>query len=95
MNKIEGLIGLARKAGKLIVGTDSVIDQIRKNKVSLVLILNDASENTKKKLHDKCAFYGVECKEIENSANLERILNNNKKALGISDKGFAEAIKKG
>ncbi|MCL2521363.1 MAG: ribosomal L7Ae/L30e/S12e/Gadd45 family protein [Erysipelotrichales bacterium] len=95
MNKIEGLIGLTRRAGKLVVGTDNVLDYVRKNKVFLVLILNDASENTKKKLLDKCVFYGVESKEIENSANLERILNNNKKALGIADKGFAEAIKKG
>ena len=52
-------IGLARKAGKVTVGTDMVCDEIRKNKIYLVLAAKDVSDNTKKKITDCCAYYKV------------------------------------
>ena len=52
-------IGLARKAGKVIVGTDAVCDEIRKNKIMLVLSAADISDNTKKKISDCCSYYNV------------------------------------
>lgn len=53
-------IGLARKAGKVIVGTDAVCDEIRKNKVAIVLSASDISDNTKKKISDCCTYYHTE-----------------------------------
>lgn len=58
MKKYEGVVGLAKRAGKLACGTESVLDAIRSGKSALVLIACDASEDTKKRIGDKCAFYG-------------------------------------
>ena len=52
-------LGLARRAGQLITGTDMVCDALAAGKVRLVVRAGDVSENTKKKLTDKCGFYGV------------------------------------
>ena len=37
-NKICGLLGLARRAGKLSFGTESCIQEIEKNKIKLIII---------------------------------------------------------
>lgn len=57
MKKYEGVIGLAKRAGKLATGTESVLDAVRAKKSALVLVASDASEDTKKRISDKCAFY--------------------------------------
>ena len=53
------MIGLAKKAGHAICGTDMVCDALRRGKICLVLAAENVSDNTKKKLSDKCAYYGV------------------------------------
>ena len=48
-NKIYGLLGLARRAGKISFGTESSIDTIERRKAKLVIIANDSSDRTKKR----------------------------------------------
>lgn len=63
-----GAIGLCRKAGKLIVGTDAVCLSLReKKKPCGVLAAADVSENTAKRLRDKCESYRVPLYRIEES----------------------------
>ena len=55
-----GMLGMSRRAGKTVVGTDQVAARMRgKNKPDLVLISDAASENTKNRMTSKCDFYGV------------------------------------
>ncbi len=59
--KLLSALGLCKKAGKLILGTPMVCEALAgKHKPYLVLSASDNSENTQKKLQDKCAFYRVE-----------------------------------
>ena len=61
-------LGLAKKAGKVIVGTPLVVEAVRsKRPPSLVIVSKEASDNTKKKLYDKCKSYGVKIIETEAS----------------------------
>ena len=53
------MLGLANAARALVNG-ETLIKSISANKVELVLIANDASDNTKKKITDKCQFYHVD-----------------------------------
>ena len=63
---LMGAVGLCRKAGKLVIGTDAVCLALReKNKPCGVLAAGDVSENTAKRLRDKCATYGVPLRRIE------------------------------
>ncbi len=63
-DRLLGALGLCRRAGKLICGVDLICTELRKSAartqtVQAVLAASDVSDNTRKKLNDKCNFYGV------------------------------------
>lgn len=89
-NKLCGMLGLAMNAGKVVSGTDSVIDRVRTNSASLVIISFDASDITKKKITDKCKFYGVDY--IFYSGIGKAIGKDNCASAAIIDENFADAI---
>ena len=57
------MLGIAKRAGALTLGTDGVLSAIASGSAKIVLLDALASDNTKKKFHDSCAFYGVELYE--------------------------------
>ena len=57
------MLGIAMRAGVLTLGTDGVLAEIASKKAAFVLLDVSASENTKKKFRDSCAFYGCELHE--------------------------------
>ena len=58
---VLGALGICAKAGKLICGTPLICEALKaKKQIFLVVEASDNSENTQKKLRDKCGFYGVE-----------------------------------
>jgi ribosomal protein L7Ae-like RNA K-turn-binding protein len=86
-------LGLAYRAKKITLGADETIKAISKNKIVLVLLASDASENTIKKITDKCYFYKVELSQSFNSIELSSALGkNNIKVIGIKDEGFKNII---
>jgi ribosomal protein L7Ae-like RNA K-turn-binding protein len=52
--KIYSMLGLCMKAGKLAYGTDMCIDKIKYEKAKLVIISEDASQNSKDKFTRLC-----------------------------------------
>ena len=50
MDKVLGLMGLAKKAGRVAMGEDAVKDAVRYGTAHLVIIAEDASDNTKKSI---------------------------------------------
>lgn len=81
-------LGLCAKAGKLITGTPMICEALRQGRprVYLVVAASDNSENTAKRLRDRCAFYGARLVIAEADGNL---LSN---ALGKSGRVAAAAI---
>ena len=84
---VLGALGICAKAGKLICGTPLICEALKaKKKIFLVVEASDNSENTQKRLRDRCGFYGVE----------KRLLNANgdalARALGKSGRVSAAAI---
>ena len=59
--KLLGALGLCAKARKLISGTPLICEALRNERTRpcLVLAASDNSENTAKRLADRCAYYGV------------------------------------
>ena len=53
IKKVFSLIGLAMRAGKVVSGDDSTLLELKKGRVKLVLIAEDASNNTQKLFKDK------------------------------------------
>ena len=81
----------------MIIGTDLVTKSLPSKKVSLVIYTSDASQNTEKKVTDKCKFYGVECIKADCTAD---ILSNaigksgSVCVLGITGQSFSKELKK-
>ena len=101
--KLLGFIGLCRGAGKAVLGTDMVCELLRKisekrkiedNDGILVVEASDTSENTHKKISDKCVYYNV--KHIRLSATCEELGKAVGKravaAIAINDKSFCRAV---
>ena len=55
--KLLNLIGLCKRAGKITCGEQAVLDSIKRPVYSFIIIANDASEGTLKKITDKCKSY--------------------------------------
>lgn len=86
-------LGLVRRARKLIVGTELTVKGVRTNRVKLVLLAIDASNNTKKQIYDKCKTYNVDVIDIFSSEEISNSIGKkNIKVIGIIDQGFSKAL---
>ncbi|MGM9637885.1 MAG: L7Ae/L30e/S12e/Gadd45 family ribosomal protein [Eubacteriales bacterium] len=96
MNNLSGMIGLARRAGKLRFGTEQTVDAIRSpGKPKLVCLSSDASENTVKKITDGCHYHQVELVVLPISkAELGRCIGKTMEVsvVAIMDVNFRKAI---
>ena len=92
------MLGLAMRAGRVIIGTEQACIALKKKgKVKLVLLASDASANTKKKMTVKCEFYSVSHIELTiGSAELGSLLGKSygPMTLALTDEGFAREIAK-
>lgn len=58
-NKIYNFLGLVQKSGNLTSGDDGVEIDIKKRKASLLIISEDASDNTKDKFINLAKIYNI------------------------------------
>jgi len=92
--KIYTFLGLAQRAGKIVSGDDSTLLELKKNKVDLVIIASDASDNTKKTFIDKSTYRNIEYTIFSTKAELGHSIGKSPRAvIGIKDKNFASKIK--
>lgn len=99
--KFSGLLGIAKKAGKVVAGTNLVTDAIRSASPSkypwAVFVAEDASENTKKRVINCCTYYEVPyyLTALDSSVMGDAIGKSGSiSAVGITDKGIADALAK-
>ncbi|MCQ2771165.1 MAG: ribosomal L7Ae/L30e/S12e/Gadd45 family protein [Clostridia bacterium] len=91
-------IGLARKAGKLISGTELVCDAVRDGKVKLVVIASDASANSMKRITNCVKFYEQDSEIVDGltTSDLGYAIGKSPVAcIGITDDNFKKLILKG
>ncbi len=95
INKVYGLLGISAKAGKLISGTDIILEQMAKKKVNLVIVAEDASEKTIKNMKYYCEKENVKLIVYGSiNENSKAIGKHNRAVIGIVDKNFANSIEK-
>ena len=94
-NRVLSLIGLATKAGKTVSGEFSTEKSVKTGKGLLVIVAEDASENTKKKFRNMCSFYEVPIFFFSDKESLGRAMGKEYRAcLAVQDENFAKAIMK-
>lgn len=55
-----GAVGICAKAGRTVCGTQMICEALKKKeKPVLVIAAGDNSQNTEKRLRDRCAYYHV------------------------------------
>ena len=59
MTPLYGLLGLASRAGQITLGADLTLREIKAGRAALALLDEGASEGTKKKISDACAYRHV------------------------------------
>ncbi len=99
--KLLGMLGLCKRAGKLIIGTPMVCEYLSGSRgshdgVPLVIEASDTSDNTHKKITDKCKFYNVRHIRIEIDAEtLGGALGKSAvAAVAVTDKDMCVAVNK-
>ncbi len=94
MDKIQSNLGLAKRAGKVISGTEMVIEGLRNNTIYLVFLASDTQKNTTKKIIDKTTYYNVEVNQNYTCDFLSQAIGKkNAHVIGIMDRGFAKLLK--
>ncbi|WP_179860777.1 YlxQ family RNA-binding protein [Sporosarcina koreensis] len=91
--KIYQMLGLAARARKLITGEELAVSEIRAQRAKLVILSNDASDGTKKKVSDKCTSYNVEKHVFGDRASLGHAIGKESRVvLAVTDSGFAKKL---
>lgn len=95
INKVNGLLGLCARAGKIVSGMDAVCNELNKNKIKLLIVAEDSSEKTisnikylAEKRNVKVLVFGT----IEE--NSKAIGKENRAIIGIKDKNISDGINK-
>lgn len=91
------MLGLCKKAGRLISGVPMVCDGLRDGRIGLVVYSASAAGNSVKRVCDKASTY--ECSALAINATPEELAKSVGKtgavaAVGVADDGFAQAIAK-
>ncbi|MCI8821450.1 MAG: 50S ribosomal protein L7ae [Lachnospiraceae bacterium] len=58
-NKVLSYLGLATRAGRVVSGEFCVEKSVRQRRARLVLVSEDASENSRKNFRNLCTYYKV------------------------------------
>lgn len=90
--QVLNMLGLARRANKLITGQELVLSAIRANKAQIVFMANDCGKSTQKKFTDKCKSYGVALTTEFTKQELSGAIGAKRSLIAITDPGFGKKI---
>ena len=65
--KVISYLGFAKKSGNLLTGVNTCSFAMAKGKVKLVILAEDISENSRKKIMKEIRKYGVNTRQYGNS----------------------------
>lgn len=94
-NKLKGHLGLCRRAGKMSLGHDAAVTQIKKRKAYLVVLCADSSERLIREIKDECSFDGrnIDCINAELTSNeLYSYIGSKSKVFSVDDENFAKTL---
>jgi len=92
-NKILSLLGLATRSRNVVSGEFMTEKSVKSGTARLVIVAEDASDNTKKEFRDMCTFYKVPCYFYGTKEELGKSMGKEIRAsLSITDDGFAGSI---
>lgn len=92
---IFSMLGLATKAGRIVSGEFMTERAVKNGSACLVIVSEDASQNTKKMFTNMCRYYKVPLHIFGTKESLGKSMGKEMRAsAAITDEGFAKAIQK-
>ena len=93
LSRVYSAIGMANKAGKIISGTDACIRAIKAGTVELIILSEDASDNTRKKIMNACSYRNISCVVYGKGGMLGKVTGKNHRIVaGVRDKNLSKLI---
>lgn len=93
MDKVLGMLGMAKRAGKVISGSFLCEKAIRDGQAALVLIAADMSDNAKQDIIRLCGHNGVHYIEYADKEALGNSIGAGERAvISVNDRNFADAV---
>ena len=93
--QILSQLGIAMKAGKLVSGEYLVEKTVKEMKAYLVVIAEDASDNTKKHFSDMCQYRNIPIRFFRTKEEIGKTIGKSYRAsIAVTDEGFAKSILK-
>lgn len=94
MSDWKSFLGLANRARKIISGEELVLKEVRSGKAKLVLLSEDASANTTKRITDKTTYYNIPMRKVENRQQLGHAIGRDERVVvAVLDEGFAKKLR--
>ncbi|GFI61091.1 putative ribosomal protein YlxQ [Clostridiales bacterium] len=91
--KLLQFLGLCQRAGKMVSGETSVSGAIKDGSAELVIVAQNASDNTKKKFSDSAAYYNRNIVFFGDKFELGKAIGKDERAvIAVIDNGFAKKI---
>ncbi|MGI6211239.1 MAG: L7Ae/L30e/S12e/Gadd45 family ribosomal protein [Anaerovoracaceae bacterium] len=92
-SKFETYLGFAVRAGKVARGSNKCLSLVTKRKVRLLILAEDLSENTIKKMTQKCRSSGTPYRIFQDVETLSRITGGSGNGVfAVTDDHFAKII---
>ena len=92
-SKIYSLLGLATKAGKVVSGEFATEKSVKSGTAWIVIVSDDASDNTKKMFSNMCNFYEVPRYFFGTKDELGHAIGKAmRSSLAVTDEGFAQTL---
>ena len=92
-DKVLGMLGLAKKAGKIESGEFSAEKSIMTHRSHLIIVAGDASENTRKKFTDKASYRRIPIRIYADKDQLGRASGTGERSvLSVNDERFASSL---
>ena len=94
-SKTLSYIGISKKSGRIVIGTELTCDAIRSGKIRLAICTSDASANTEKRIGNCAAHYGVrfvKCGFTSESLGKAVGSRGAVASVGLTDEGLANAV---
>ena len=93
MDKLLSLLGIARRAGKLALGNDPVLEAIHKQEAKLILAAGDLSQRTKKGIETAAQTGNIPL--LQTTISMDELgfaIGKRVGILSVNDAGFANKM---
>ena len=93
-NRVLSMLGLAAKGRNVVSGELQTLAAVKDGSAMLVIVAEDATENTKKLFSDKCSFYQVPHGIYGTREELGHAIGKGiRSSLAVTEEGLARVLK--